>query len=116
MSWRVALRAEIAGSGYERAAEMPAPDAIDNDAGGQRGGLADNLLGQLQAARAGAEGLRRGGREDGEEAARNYFAGPLHIAADEYGKVARDAGAQVDPGDCGVAAIDPDAGVDYGVR
>ena len=50
--------------------------------------------------------------EDGQEAARHGFAGPGDIAADEYGQVARNTGAQVDPGHGRIAAVDPYPGVD----
>ena len=52
----LALGAEIAGRLDQRLAEVPAPDAIDDDAGGERSGVGEDLLGQFQPARAVVKG------------------------------------------------------------
>ena len=44
-----ALGAKVTGGGDERFAEVPAPNAIDDDAGGQRGAVAEEFLGEVRA-------------------------------------------------------------------
>src|SRR6476659_2557535 len=107
-----ALRAEIARRSYQRTSEVPTPNTIHNHAGRQRGRVADNPLGQLQPSGAVAEGRWLALGEDGEEAARYRLSGPGDVAADEHGQIARDTGAQVDPGHGRIAAADRYARVD----
>ena len=51
-----ALRAEVARRCHQRPAEVPAPDAVDDHARGQRRGIGEDSLGQLQPAGSVLEG------------------------------------------------------------
>ena len=50
MSRFVALGAEIAGRIDQWLAEVPTPDAVDDDAGGERGGVGEDPFGQFESA------------------------------------------------------------------
>src|SRR5260370_20841360 len=106
MSGPLTLRAEITWRGRKRPSEMPAPDAVHDHSSGQRRGIADDLVRQLEPTGADAKRLGLTLRKHGKEAARHNFTRSGYAPVDEYGQIAGDAGFQVNPGDGRIAAID----------
>src|SRR5438874_2531306 len=85
------LSAKVAWSCDQRLAEMPGANAIDDDAGSEGGGVAEDAVGELEAAGAVVEG-RVGFGEDGDEAAGDGCAGLGDVAAGKDVHVVRLAG------------------------
>src|SRR5262245_59600313 len=87
----VSLSAEVAWRVHEWLAEMPAPDAIDDDARRQRACVAEESIGQLQSAGTALEGGIPLG-ENRQEPARHKRAGLGNVAAGEHVQVVRPVG------------------------
>src|SRR3954466_13748839 len=94
MRGRLALGAEFAGGGDDAAPEMPAPDAVDDHAGGERLRVLEDGAGQIEPAAAIGELARlailRG--EGAEEPALYELAGLVRVPALHHLQVARFAG------------------------
>src|SRR5205814_6048550 len=100
VSWLFALSTEITGSRDERLSKMPCPHAIDDDARGERRGVGEDALGELEAAGAVVEG-GISFCEDGDETAGNTRAGVGDVCAGQDAQIARLAGFDVDHGEVG---------------
>src|SRR5207249_4779361 len=91
----VAVEAEVVGGGDQAAAEVVVPDAVHDDAGGERVGGVDDPVGQASAAfgfgGVGGEAEVRGGRaDDGETAGGHPVAAALDVAPqEEVGRLRR---------------------------
>src|SRR5262249_2952579 len=98
----------------EGLAEMPAPHAIHDDASCQGTTLAEDVLGEFQAT---GTLLERGIAlaKDGEKLARRQLSGSCHVAMKQDVHVVSDTGLDVDGGEIGSAAVNPDAGVENGL-
>ena len=82
MGGRVALFAEVTGSAHNALAEVLLPDAVDDDAGGERVFRIDDGLGEIEAAVAVSKARGRTLAEDGKEVGRGGFAGTVFVAAE----------------------------------
>ena len=82
MGGAVAAGAEVAGGSDQALAEVPEPDAVDDDAGGEGVVLAGDRLRELEAAAALGEGLAVF-RQDRRELAGDLVAAVAGVAADE---------------------------------
>ena len=83
MGGQIAAEAEVAGGGDEAGAEVVHPDAVDEDAGGERVVGVDEGLGEFEAAGAVGKGLLVAAAEAGEGAGRGECAGVVGVAAEE---------------------------------
>ena len=100
MARRIGLHAKIVGGGDDALAKMMQPDAVDQDARGQRIGGVDNREGQFEAAAAVAEGHGVRPGKNLQKSARNNLALVLLLAAQENGRIVR-LGAVVQDGGAG---------------
>src|SRR4051794_7413581 len=74
MSGHIAARSEIARRAHQMLIEMPAPDAVYDHARGERSGVAEDFVRQLEPPGALLEGLARILREHRQESPRHDFA------------------------------------------
>src|SRR5262245_63604662 len=85
----VASQAEVAGSGDQPLAEVPVPDAVDDDPGGERVLRVDDRLGQLEPAAPLPKRPPFGTGQHFEELSRYGLAWPAGIAPHEDSRVDR---------------------------
>ncbi len=103
---------EVTGGGDERSAEVPGPDSIDDDAGGEGVVGVGDGLGEFESAAAMGEGGGVGAGEGGEEAARDFIAGVIGVAAEEDAGVGGGGFVLEDHGAGGCAGVGPGEGFD----
>ena len=83
MAWRVGAYSEVAGRAHEGSDKVVHPDAIGDDAGGQRVIRADNGSGQFQTSAPLGERPAARAFDQLQKLARNFGPGVVRIAPDE---------------------------------